>query len=69
MYTNSEDELGEALDMQVDKQMALKAMEGAKPAGRRAEHPPQAFMQEQSHHVPDEKQRKEVNDRSVRMSW
>lgn len=69
VYTNSEAELGEALGRQVNKQMALEAVHEAKPASQQAEHPPHAFVQEQSHHVADQGQRKEVNDRGYGMSW
>nr|MBA3716301.1 ATP-binding domain-containing protein [Pyrinomonadaceae bacterium] len=68
IYTNSEAELGEALDRQVDKQMALEAMHEAQPTSRLVEHPPQAFVQEQNHPVPDQGQRKEINDRGYGMS-
>ncbi len=68
IYTNSADQLGEALDRQVDKQIALEAMQEAKPLSHQVEHPRQAFVQEQSHHVSDQGQRKEVNDRGYGMS-
>ncbi|MBA3712386.1 MAG: ATP-binding domain-containing protein [Pyrinomonadaceae bacterium] len=69
VYTNSEAELGAALDRQVDKQMALEAVHEAQPVSRQAEHPPPAVAQEHSHHAPDQRQRQEVNDRGYGMSW
>jgi ATP-dependent exoDNAse (exonuclease V) alpha subunit len=68
VYTNSEAELSEALDRQVDKQMALEMMHEAQPTSQRAEHSPQAFTQERSHDIPDQEQRKEVSDRGYGMS-
>ncbi len=68
VYTNSEAELGEALDRQVDKQMALEAVHEAQSVSRQAEHPPHAVSQEHSHHAPDQGQRKEVNDRGYAVS-
>ncbi len=73
IYTNSEAELGEALDRQVDKQIALEEVQEAKPVSRQAEHPPHALAQEHSHHqsdhVPDQGQRQEINERGYGMSW
>ncbi len=69
VYTNSEAELGEALDRQVNKQMALEAVHEAQPASQQAEHSPPAFVQEQSHPVPDQGQRKEINNRGYGVSW
>ena len=69
VYTNSEAELGEALDRQVNKQMALEAVHEAQPASHQAEHSPPAFVQEQSHPVPDQGQRKEINNRGYGVSW
>nr|MBA3439022.1 hypothetical protein [Pyrinomonadaceae bacterium] len=68
VYTNSEAELSEALDRQVDKQMALEMMHEAQPTSQRAEHSRQAFTQERSHDIPDQEQRKEVSDRGYGMS-
>ena len=69
VHTNAEAELGEAVDGQVNKELALEAVDAAKPASQHAAHPPQAFVQEHSHGVAEQGPCQAVTDRCLGMSW
>ncbi|MDQ3651553.1 MAG: AAA family ATPase [Acidobacteriota bacterium] len=56
VYTNSADELGEALDRQVDKEMALNAWQSgqlSKSTSQQVEHAPDAHVHQHSHSLPE----------------
>ena len=56
VYTNSADELGEALDRQVDKEMALNASQSgqvSKSTSQQVEHGRDADGHQQSHSIPE----------------
>ncbi len=63
VYTNSEAELGEALDRQINKQMALEALHEAKSVSQQAGHDPDAHVPQQSHSILERSHHTHASDR------